>query len=130
MIRSLQRHLFGLAIVAGFLAVTTGTAFAQSTSCRELIRMVKQDAYRTSNVGGVALMNSSWLLNVDYYRVDDIGVVIAKIKANEYDFYGNEYIFCGISQSSWRAFQSSGLYGSTYGEAFHEYIMPYTCNCR
>ncbi len=74
-------------------------------------------------------MDSSWLVKVEYYQVDyDGGLVIAYIKKNDYDFKGKPYIFCGISSQRWSAFKTEGLYGS-YGEAFHKYIMDYTCDC-
>lgn len=72
---------------------------------------------------------STMLAKVEYYRLDDMGFVVAFIKSNDYDIYGKPYIFCGISLDRWDAFVNGAIYGGSWGESFHQYIRDYTCNC-
>ena len=70
-----QKFLRVSIVWAAFSTAFSYNLSAQSTTCSELIRMVRSETYRSSNVGPMALLNSSWLMNVDYYRVDDIVVL-------------------------------------------------------
>lgn len=98
---------------------------AQNVSCNDLLKYAKSsDSYPDR----VSPISSSMIAKAEYYRVDGGGLVIAYIKASDYDFTGKPYIFCGISSQRWSKFKSEGMYGS-WGKAFHEYIREYTCNC-
>ncbi len=98
---------------------------AQGTSCSDLVRYAKSsDSYPDR----VSPLTSSMLAKAEYYQVDGGGLVIAYLKSSDYDFSGKPYIFCGISSQRWAKFKSEGMYGS-YGKAFHDYIMDYTCDC-
>lgn len=99
--------------------------YTQSASCSDLVSYAKlEDSYPDK----VLPMGSSMLAKVEYYRVNGGGLVIAYIKKNDYDYTGTPYIFCGISSQRWAKFKSEGMFGS-WGEAFHNYIREYTCDC-
>jgi len=99
--------------------------FSQEVSCNELLNYVKsKDSYPQT----VNCYNSSLLAKVKRYEVDGVGIVVAYIKENEYDYRGKPYIFCGISSYTWINFTSDGTYNS-WGKAFHKYIMDNKCNC-
>ena len=99
----------------------------QAQTCSELVQYAKsEDPYPDR----VTPYGSSMLAKAEFYEVDGGGLVIAYIKENDYDYSGKPYIFCGISSQRWSKFKSEGIYGGSYGKAFHAYIMDYTCNCR
>lgn len=106
-------------------SVSLITVHAQSMSCQEVFEIVTEN-YDSKNQ--VSCYGSSMLTKAIYYKLDEMGFVVAYLKSNEFDFRGKPYIFCGISDARWRSFKSAGMYGS-WGESFHEYIMDYTCNC-
>lgn len=114
-------------IIVGFILVliTLSSGFAQSMSCSEVYQIVTEN-YDYRDV--VTPINSTMLAKVTYYTLEGNGFVVARIKANQYDFQGKPYIFCGISSQRWARFKSEGMYGS-WGESFHAYIREYTCNC-
>jgi len=122
------------ALTLGILITFICNGFSQETSCQELMQLVKQEGRRFDSVGSYSLYNSSWLKNVEAYKVTieyrDVIFVIAEIKENEYSYRTHKYIFCGVPDSNWRNFKSSYYMESTYGERFHKYIMDYVCNCR
>lgn len=93
--------------------------------CQELFNAVTKK-YESKDY--VTCYNSSMLAKVEYYRLENMGFVVAYIKQNDYDIYGKPYIFCGISRERWNYFKSYGMYNS-WGKAFHKYIIDYTCNC-
>jgi hypothetical protein len=99
---------------------------AQNYTCSELAEYVSSE-YETRDQ--VTCFNSSMLVKAEYFRLDDVGFVIAYIKSGDYDFYGSPYIFCGISNYTWSSFKSGGMMGS-WGKSFHQYIMDNKCNCR
>jgi hypothetical protein len=107
--------------------ISINSSHAPQTSCEELIRFTKSEGYRYGSVGSLSLMSSSWLNNVDAYKVDGILVVIASIKS-EGSFFSQDYIFCGIPESNWSSF-STPFGSDSYGERFNDYIMAYRCNC-
>ena len=101
------------------------SAFAQQVSCSELYEYVLDNYDHKKNA---SILQSSMLVKVSYYEIDDSGVVVAHIKQNDWDLTGKPYIFCGISRLRWNSFTNAGIFGS-WGEAFHDYIMDYTCDC-
>ena len=101
------------------------TSFSQEVRCNDLLDYVKsEDSYPQT----VSCFNSSMLVKVERYEADGVGVVVAYIKENDYDFSGKPNIFCGISSYAWTNFTSDGVYDS-WGKAFHKYIMDNKCNC-
>jgi hypothetical protein len=99
---------------------------AQNISCSELSRVITKDYSRKEKVKPLM---SSMLAKATWYEYEGMGFVIAYLKENDYDLNGSPYIFCGISNQRWTKFKNNGLFGSSYGKAFHKYIMEYTCNC-
>lgn len=106
------------------LVCSTFCIKAQTISCNQLYQAVAKSNYPET----VNCYNSSMLVKVEYYTYNGTGVVVAYIKDNKYDYKGSPYIFCGISIYSWMNFKTSG-YSNSWGEAFHDYIMDYKCNC-
>jgi hypothetical protein len=102
---------------------------AQQTSCESLIEYVEENGSKKGSVGAMQLLQSTWLINVDAYTINNTLVVIAEIKKDSYGFSTKQYIFCGIPESNWEYF--SGFYSltSTYGERFQKYIIEYQCDC-
>lgn len=102
----------------------------QEVKCDDLIDFVKGNGIRKGEVGYFELMKSSWLNQVKAYKIDNIIVVVAEIKTDQFGINTKEYVFCNISSWDWDAFYY-GLYdsGSTYGERFNKYIMNYRCDC-
>lgn len=101
--------------------------FNQSVTCSELVNYVESELGYPSTT---YTYESSWLQKVEFYYYPDAMdyIAIAYIKENQYSFSYNKYIFCGIS--SWNKSNfSSKIINNSYGESFHEYIMPYKCNC-
>ena len=99
------------------------SAKAQDIDCDDLMSHIKnKGSYRTT----VNTYGSSMLVSATLYSYDGDYFVIAKIKSGDYDFYGKEYIFCGVPYSNWLNFYSNS---SSYGKAFHAYIMDYKCDC-
>lgn len=98
---------------------------SQTISCGDLAKYIVEN-YETKDT--VQPFSSSMLVKATWYQYDGNGYVIAYLKSNDYDFQGRPYIFCGISRTRWDKFKNEGLFGS-YGKAFHDYIMDYTCNC-
>ena len=94
-------------------------------SCDELYSyVVSESGYPTK----VSCNGSSMLLKVEKYSAVGVNFIVAYFKKSDYDYKGVPYIFCGVPSPNWSNFKSSGISGS-WGEAFHEYIMDYTCNC-
>jgi hypothetical protein len=108
-----------------FLFLSVNPVKSQSISCQELYETIIEEG---SNTSSVTCYNSTMLVKAEYYTYDGMGFVIAFIKNNKYDFSGKPYIFCGISYQRWISFKSSGIVDG-WGEAFHEYIRDYTCDC-
>ena len=101
------------------------TCSCASISCQELFNYVVEQYDRKSYT---TCYGSTMLTKVDYYVVDGNGFVVGYIKQNEWDYKGQPYLFCGISNYTWSQFKMNGMTGS-WGKAFHDYIMDYTCNC-
>ncbi len=113
-------------ILITFLGLFIGiNTFSQSISCSELYNMIVNNYDHKEST---MCFNSSVLVRAEYYQLDNMGFVIAYIKANEYDLQGTPYIFCGISSYTWTSFTSDGMFGS-WGKAFHEYIRNNLCDC-
>ena len=113
-----------------FLFLLPFSLCSQSVSCEDLMEYVKKEGYRKGSVTSILLIDSSWLNEVEAWKVDDVMAVIAEIKKDQWGISTQKYIFCGIPSSNWSAFQYGTYdYGSTYGERFHKYIMDYKCNC-
>lgn len=115
-----MKYLIFVACLLGLL-----TTKAQDISCQELFEIVTTDYDSKSTT---MAYGSSMLAKVEYYKLEGTGFVVAYIKDNSYDYSGTPYIFCGISSQRWNNFTTEGIY-SSYGKAFHKYIMDYTCNC-
>jgi hypothetical protein len=117
-----MKNKFTLYCIILLICITS--AKAQDVDCDELVGYIKSkgDYSRT-----VSTYGSSMLVSATLYTYDGDYYVIAKIKSGEYDFYGKEYIFCGVPYSNWLNFYSSG--SMSYGKAFHNYIMDYKCDC-
>ena len=98
---------------------------AQSISCNELYNVITEH-YESKEEASI--LSSTILRSAKYYRLEDMGFVIAYIKESDYDIIGNPYIFCGISQQRWNTFKNDGMFNS-WGKAFHKYIIDYTCEC-
>ena len=98
---------------------------AQSVSCEDLADFIIKNQDRKDTVTPIT---SSMLAKATWYEYDGKGFVIAFLKSSDYDFKGRPYIFCGIEWIRWFNFKYEGL-KSSYGKAFHEYIIDYTCNC-
>lgn len=108
----------------------SNTSFSQQVSCDDLMDYVKTEGYKKGSISSYALFDSSWLKSVDAYQVDDVIVVIADIKKDEWGYSSKKYIFCDIPERNWRSFSSAYLnLNSTYGERFHEYILDFVCDC-
>jgi len=103
---------------------------AQNYSCDEVMKFIRSNGYKKGSVSTFALLNSSWLKEVNAYTYENEIYVIAKIKTSEYSFSGKEYIFCGVPSSNWNSFSGLSFSDETYGEKFHKYIIDYTCNCK
>jgi hypothetical protein len=102
---------------------------AQDVSCTELMDFVKSNGYKKGSLNSLSL-NSSWLHEVTAFTYESKIFVVARIKANEYSLSTDSYIFCGIPNRNWENFKSWNISGDdNYSEKFHEYIMPYKCNC-
>jgi hypothetical protein len=119
----MKNLLFNI-IFALIITTTFGKTTNAQVSCNELINSVQQYQYKDN----VSCFNSSMLTKAYYYVIDDIGFVIAYIKQNDSDIFGKPYIFCNISEKRWNTFKSEGMYNS-WGQAFHDYIYDYKCNC-
>lgn len=102
----------------------------QSVSCDDLLNYVTSKGYNFQSVSSIQLINSSWLKQVDAYKIEGKIAVVAEIKRDDIGFSTKKYVFCGISESRWDYFYY-GLYdiGKSYGERFHKYIIDYQCNC-
>lgn len=92
--------------------------------CSEAVKIIEKNNYRQSE----HCFGSDWLLKVTRYNVEGNSYVIAYIKQSNFDLSGKPYLFCGVSASNWSNFRFEGMTDS-YGQAFHKYIMDYTCNC-
>ena len=112
-------------ILTILIAISCSFSNAQDISCADLFDYVTSQSRYPSTVN---CFNSEWLVKVQRYELEGTGFVVAYIKQNDYDYRGKPYIFCGISSYNWSMFRSSGMTGS-WGEAFHQYIRDYTCNC-
>jgi hypothetical protein len=97
---------------------------AQSISCQELYEGILDNASKT---GSVSCYGSDALVKAEYYTYDNEGYVIIYFKNSTFDTQGSPYVFCGISSYKWSSFKASGISG--WGEAYHEYIKNYRCNC-
>ena len=102
---------------------------AQNVSCAELMDFVEDKGVKNGSMSAISLQ-SSWLHEVTAYSYKMKIYVVAKIKENEYSLSTSSYVFCGIPNRNWQNFKSWNISGDdNYGKKFHEYIMPYTCNC-
>ena len=110
--------------------ITSCFAFSQDVSCEYLMEYVKNNGKNKGSVSSYQLINSSWLKEVKAYSIENIIVVIAEIKKDEWGFNTKKYIFCGIPNINWDAF-CFGMFDidKTYGERFHKYIIDYKFNC-
>ena len=91
-------------------------ATAQTPTCSELYSYVKKEGGYPSTQ---SCYGSSFLVKAERYVVNGTGVAIIWMKANEYDFSGTPYMYCGISSYTWSSFTSAGMTGS-WGKAFHK----------
>jgi hypothetical protein len=113
-----------------FLLLSTIILNAQTPSCDEVMKFIKSNGYKKGSVSSYQLINSSWLKEVNAYTYDGDIYVIAKIKTDNYDYWGKDYIFCGIPSRNWSDFSGISFNQETYGEKFHKYIIDYICNCK
>lgn len=115
-------------IICLVLLITTSLS-AQTPQCTKLMEYVIENGTKKEEINAFQLIGSEWLRDVTAYTINDIIVVIAEIKQDD---FGNskKYIFCNIPSQNWENFYW-GLndYGKTYGERFHKYIFDYKCNC-
>ena len=100
---------------------------AQSVKCEDLMQFLV--TYGEEDEIPSYYLNSSWLYGVTAYTYNDVIYVVAEIKANEYSYNTNKYIFCGISTLDWMLFQLGDSETFSFGERFHKYIINYKCNC-
>lgn len=100
---------------------------SQSMECEELMEYVKDEGFKKGSLNNVDMKSSSWLEEVTAYEVEDIIVVIASIRKDEWGVNREDYIFCDIPSSNWDSFYYN-LHES-FGELFHKNIMDYRCNC-
>lgn len=110
------------------LSIFVTTCFnvkAQNITCQELFETITENYDTKDNIN---CFGSSALIKITYYRLNNTGFAVAYIKKNDYDYKGQPYVFCGISQQLWSSFKAEGLVGS-WGKAFNEYIMDNKCNC-
>lgn len=106
-----------------FLILWVISAKSQDIDCDDLISYIKnKGGYPTT----VTPYNSSMLISASLYYFDGDYYVIAKFKTSDYDYTGRSYIFCGVPYSNWINFSTSS---SSYGKAFHTYILDYKCDC-
>ena len=125
-----MNRLFALLLVSVAFILSPTNSSAQDFSCNELMSFAKRNGYKIGNVGPMSLYDSSWLKNVDAYKVDNTIVVIASIKQDEWGISSKDYIFCGVPKSNWDRFNNAfSDWGTSYGERFHKYIYNYACNC-
>jgi hypothetical protein len=91
---------------------------------------VEENGKKKETVSSYSLIYSTWLKEVTAYSIEDVIVVIASIKEDQYSYFTKKYIFCGIPENNWSSFYY-GLYdlNKSYGERFHKYIFDYKCNC-
>ena len=110
--------------MALLVAVSLSCA-AQSVSCGELLEYVESElGYGTT----VNAFGSEWIQKVKFYPFEGRYIAVAYIKENEYSWRYRKYIFCGITSYHKSSFTYRTGYNS-WGQAFHDYIMPYKCNC-
>lgn len=113
-------------LVIILLITISSFAKAQSVSCQEVYEFILENGYKANSIS--LTYSSSMLTKVERYTYDGKNYVIGYIKQNDYDYKGSPYLFCGISSYDWNNFYVN--YYSSAGVAFHEYIMPYKCNCK
>ena len=103
---------------------------AQEVSCPELMKYVKSKGFlKDFVVPAVTAHNSSWLIRITAYNIENTIAVIAKMKTNDYGG-SKEYVYCGIPQNNWFNFTSIMTSSdNSYGKRFHKYINPYKCDC-
>lgn len=120
------------ALLFSFLFSASTIAFSQTVSCDDLISYTEKNGRFYANVSYIilSLEPSSWLYEVNAYYVEDIFVVVAKIKRDSFGFNKKKYIFCNVPLNNWLSFKNSlSDLGSTYGERFRKYIFDYQCDC-
>lgn len=113
-------------IILLFFFTFTPLVKAQTVSCQEVYEFILDKGYKANSIS--LTYSSSMLTKVERYTYDGKNYVVGFIKANDYDYKGLPYLFCGISSYDWSGFYVN--YMNSPGEAFHKYIMPYKCNCR
>jgi len=120
------------ALLISFMITASSIAFSQTVSCDELISYCENNGRFYQMVSSTILLiePSSWLYEVKAYYVEEILVVIAKIKRDAFGFNTKKYIFCNVPYDNWFNFNYSFLdLNSTYGERFRKYIYDYQCDC-
>ena len=113
-------------IITLILLISSFLVNAQSISCEEATQYIIKNLPRLESQ---ICFSSSMLTKVEYYKLnsEETGYVVAYIKQNDNDIFGKPYLFCGISLQRWQDFKFAGII--SWGEAFHKYIINYTCNC-
>lgn len=66
---------------------------AQQTSCESLIEYVEENGSKKGSVGAMQLLQSTWLINVDAYTINNTLVVIAEKKMTHTDSAPNNISF-------------------------------------
>ena len=121
----IKRVLFILSLILAF-----NISNAQDVSCPELMKYVKSKGFiKDYIVPAITPYNSSWLIRVTAYNVENTIAVIAKIKTDNYGG-SKEYVYCGIPPNNWYNLKSIMTSSdNSYGKRFHKYIKPYKCEC-
>lgn len=116
-----MKNKISLSIIAMLFCILS--AKSQDIDCDDLMSYIKnKGGYPTT----VTPYNSSMLISASLYSYKGDYYVIAKFKTSDYDYTGRSYIFCGVPYYNWINFSTSS---SSYGKAFHAYIMDYKCDC-
>ena len=94
-------------------------------TCDELVAYAQsEDAYPDT----FTAYGSSLVAKAEHYSVGNSRLTIVYLKDNDYDYSGDPYIYCGVSDYAWSQFKYATVDGS-YGKSYHAYIRDNTCVC-
>jgi len=117
-------------VIITILILSIVEARAQNITCTELLNFVEENGYKKGEVSSLQLYDSSWLKSVEAYQYKNTIFVVAEIKADDFGFSTQKYIFCGIPLRNWESFENAWLdTESSYGKKFQKYIINYKCSC-
>jgi hypothetical protein len=110
-------------ILSLILIFTSAISYCQSNNYYDVLNYLKQNSQHNEQV---ACYGSSILVKAEYYISNNLGYAVMYIKQSDYDMYGKPYVYCSVPVNRWQDFKNGGL--SSWGESFHKFIKPYTCN--